>query len=390
MIYIAFFDVAWSAVLWAYSLGISDSLYPNFSTAFSLVATSFALIIGGYIFAALAYMSVSGQLPLKRKDWASLSSRHVAPDRVVAFAKWLFWGSVICVIGNVVTGGMPPILGIVGIKTEFYLTYGKFSGPLQPILTLLFLISPQLPARKWQITTKVYVLTIFTITILRGPMITMLFQAGLIWAFRQNWRSLRMLLNGFLWGALALLGLSTLMAGLYLLRGGTADALMNFFKIKLAYRDWPPGLIFMIMYACNPLSNLLWVMRAGAGGINGASAFATLIPRLIRGSAKVNTSDFPGTIDGVGTYMLPLYFGYGMAAVWIAQVILGVLAFIFSRTQVARRRPLLAALFVEQLVMSTFSDTFFALVSITEYMLILIYYHYCYDYDLSPPRINPG
>jgi hypothetical protein len=376
MIFIAIFAAAWSAVLWAYSFGISDSLYPNFSQLASIVIQNIALMFAGYLTAATVTRIV--ELLARARPTFRIEDFALDQRRVRAFLKVLFCLSVICVVGNLVTGGLPPIFGSFGFKTASYLQYGHFGGPLQPLMSIMFLTATYLDDRRSRYGVRAYVIAVLLITVLRGPIISMMLQFGFLWMFRQNWRSLRILLRAALPIVVVGVLLSLFMAALYSLRGGTTSALMSYFKIKLAYRDWSPGLIFIIMYACNPVSNFLWIVRANAAGIDGLSAYGLLVPHLFGGTnPRVVTADFPGTIDGVGTYMLPLYLGFGVPAIIVAQMILGVAAFILSRRSMLRQRPLYGALFAEQLTLSTFYDTFLDLVGMAAYVLVTAFYYFC-------------
>jgi hypothetical protein len=381
MIFILIYLASWLLVLGAYSIDISNYLYPDKGILISIIINNVIFMFVGFCFAKTFCFFVKKNYVTAPSHVGAAKEYTFDDDRISSFAKFLTIGVFVCVIGNIVTGGLPPIFRLFGLDVSYYLEYGKFSGPLQSFLAMLFLVSFKYKNKSNKYITRIFVLSIYAITVLRGPLLMVLLQSFFLWFFSVNFRQLKNVRNLFAAIFILLFVIIIFMSVFSTVRGELVVGILKYFRIKDDYMNWYPGIIIVIMYASIPSSNFLWIQNATVGGINGISAFNTLIPKIFRNPLRVDISDYSGTLDGVGTYMTSYYLGYGIQAIYILQFLLGIIAFVFSRKEMLDQRPLFAALFAEQLLLSTFFDTFTALVNVFEYVLFVMFYIYCLRSD---------
>lgn len=384
MPFLAAYLLIWGGCLALYPLHVSWSMNPHVDWLAGTIATSFAFMLCGYGAAAFFNEKIRNNGGVVR-EWLQDNTR------IQRFQAALIALSLLDLAIAIVMDGPPPGLGAFGLSTKFYLTYASgIIGPLAPLLNLLFLSAyyNERASTRWML--RAFVVFVFLLVALRGPLIMLLVQyaAMILIINRYRWRSwfvLRSTLLSFIAAAFVLVEIMDLGS---LLRGSTVSGAFAYLKIAKSFRAWPFGIVLVLLYATQPASSLLWMMQAGLGGAAGLSGLNQLIPRLFRGDQTIFFDAIPGVVDGVATYLAPLYLSLGWPGICAEHLFLGLLCYVFSRRTVMDQMPMFGALLLCQIVFSTFADLFLALTNLLEYGLIFLFYRVCFQRGFITPPLS--
>jgi oligosaccharide repeat unit polymerase len=375
--------LVWGGCLALYPLHVSWSMNPHVEWLAGVIAASFSFMVVGYCAAAFFSKKTRNQVAQSR-EWLQDDNRILRFQLVLVFLA-LFDLAIAIVID-----GAPPGLGAFGLSTKFYLTYASgIIGPLAPLLNLLFLSAyyNERPSTRWAL--RVFVVFVFLLVALRGPLIMLLFQyaAMILINNRHRWRSWLVLRAAILTSVAAGFVLVEIMDLGSLLRGSTISSAFTYLKIANTFRAWPFGVVLVLLYATQPASSFLWMMQADLAGAAGLSGLNQVIPRLFRGDQTLFIDAIPGVVDGVATYLAPIYLSLGWPGIFAEHLLLGLLCYVFSRKGVMDRMPMFGALLLCQIAFSTFADLFLALTNLLGYVLIFLFYRVCFQRGFFVPRL---
>jgi len=336
----------WIIILFLYSFGISYSFYPYWTTLLFLCIFCLSVFFSGYL--TIYILS-----KIKCRGDATVNVLHVKEGSVGKVDLLLFVLSAIVVIYNYYKFGLPPIVDVLGFESSNYHEYGKFRGVLTPILSSIFLISSFENKVYKNIFFKSYSLLVLICYINRGPLLMMVFQ----------WFALMVILKpqclkmSFRYCVAFLVFVTFAMQVLGEIRSGT-DVFLNYLQIKDSYHEWNIGILWIMSYVTQPVSNFLWISTSYNFDGWSCYSFYRILPAFMQ--PNVNGLEYlqgnSNIIDNVHFYLMYIFADYWWAGVILYNYVLGILAGIIEYSLIVFNNPLVYVIFLSAIALIFFVD----------------------------------
>ena len=358
------FLAIWVVMLGALELQVSWSTYPEHILGLTIFLVSVLAMLAGF---ALTRQTDDSDF---RPELQRYSIR-MAPLRKSVLI--LGGCSLLLVIYNYVSFGLPPIAGFFGLSTLDYQEYGRFKQALQPMVSALFLNS-LIESSKWRRWLwSVFALGIMLAYVLRGPLLMAMAQAVILWSIRSSASKRKIYFRALV---VLLIGLAMItIVGNY---RTSQDIFFSFMEIKPEFKSWPMALLWPITYISVPISNLCWIVH-GAHFTQPTLSF--LYPVLPSFWAPANPHEIALSdshiIDGVHTYLVNYYLDFSWFGIVAVNFGLGVLsAFLVNRERISRYL-LISPVFLSAMGLIFFWDFFIYLPTLGQLAIQAVVQKYC-------------
>jgi oligosaccharide repeat unit polymerase len=319
------FLAIWTVMLASVELQVSWSTYPERSVGLSVFFVSVVSMLLGYIACRHSVDSEAAEPALEH-----YVIRKAPLRKSVVILGVL---SLLLVVYNYVSFGLPPIAGFMGFSTLNYQEYGRFKQALQPMVAALFLNSLLDPSRRRRWLGSAFALGIMLAYVLRGPLLMAIGQAVILASLRSTVSKRTIYLRATVVLLVALMLINVI--GNF---RTSQQVFLDFMEIKPEFRSWPMALLWPITYVSVPFSNLCWIIH-GAHFTEPTLSF--LYPVLPSFWAPANPHDIPLSdshiIDGVHTYLANYFLDFSWFGIVAMNSALGMFSgFLVNRQRISR------------------------------------------------------
>jgi oligosaccharide repeat unit polymerase len=365
---LAVFGLTWGATAWLYDLHLSALLiYPT-----ELVLRVVAWIVIPFSLTVLVYLGLSSDrqrstIALGRQ--ASVFGTKLDRKLKIAFAVW----ASLTVIEIVISGGVP-ILWLFQGSSQTYADFGVASvhGFLNSLLLTIGLLEFSrfvLDEGKKHLVVPAVVVLWSLIAVTRNMLIVILLECALVWA----------MIRGITWKtvakALASLIVLILVFG-YI--GDVRTGSQTFLELAQPapnFPEWlPSGALWVYIYACTPINNLVNTVQTTAPLDNALFPNATslLFPSVVREAiyspetiSDALSGDLVAEAFNVSTAYVGPFQDYGMMGITLFSIVMGTLSAHYWR-DLSLRGSLIYAVLAQCLAISIFFNHLFYLPVITQ------------------------
>ena len=273
--------------------------------------------------------------------------------------------ALLIIFYNLYNSGLFPFFRIFNYDVVDYYEYGRFKGVLIPLLNVIGLLNIFEKRKLSNVICFIFVISIFILSLLRGPLILFLFQYFIISIiFKRNqlhpvFKAL--FLFSIFYG---------LMVGLGNIRTGNA-LFMSFFSIKPQYHDMNVGLLWIIMYLATPFSDLITTVQHQTDFLFGISTINDMMPAFIQ-FEPTEANPTLNFIDGPKTYLAPYFEDFGWIGIICANYIIALICFILKNDSRFYNNFLIVALLYSSVTFIFFTDYFFYFSTIVQFIISMI------------------
>jgi oligosaccharide repeat unit polymerase len=368
-------------MLAALELQVSWSTFPDRALGLAIFSVSvFAMLLG---FAAARRPDQTVGLP-----HANGYLIHTAPLRKAILI--LGVGSLVLVIYNYVSFGLPPVAAFFGLSTFDYQEYGRFKQLLQPMLSALFLNSLLESSRPRRWFWSVLSLGTMVAYVLRGPLLMALAQAVFLTSIRGGVSRRKIYIRA----AVAILVCLFLLNLIGNYRT-PQEIFLSSMEIKPEFVSWPMAALWPITYVSVPVSNLCWIIH---GSHFTEPTLSFLYPVLPSFWAPLTPHDAPLSdshiIDGVHTYLANYFLDFSWFGVLAANFGLGIISGFMVNRERLSRWLLISPIFLSAMAFIFFWDFFVYLPTLGELAIQAFVQKACIEpvrtaRSSGSPRIGP-
>jgi hypothetical protein len=373
------FFAIWALMLGALAFHITDVSYPAMDIPLTLFAVSSVAFLFGYALSVLVSKSIRYQP--QPMFWID-----VDVNRLRTSTSLMLLSIGIIVSANLFIDGLPPLFGLFSFDTATYFAYGRMKQVLFPLLTSVFVnavFEPSIPRR---IGLMLFSFVTLIVYVTRGHLIVSLSQMLIVLSMTSAMRKKNIYILG------ASITLATLAVATVLANARTPfEVYVDFLQIRQSYREYPPVFLWLTTYISIPISNMSWIIR-NYHFVRPSWSFAySLVPSFWTPNDpnKMLLESCDHIIDGVHTYLSEYYLDLSYAGIAAINVIIGIAAGYISARGISRSL-LVAAVFLNCIVLMYFYDAFSALSTIVNVGIQFMVMKYCLSPRPSAPVQQEG
>ncbi|XKH59407.1 oligosaccharide repeat unit polymerase [Halomonas sediminis] len=359
------FIAVWAIIAVSVSLRVSTSFQDDISPLYQLMGVSIAMYSIGFGLVALLGNTSRTRHCLTLHQVATVThqtQRFMWVILLLAFA---------IVALNLVTYGLPPFFGFLGVDTYNYLEYGRLKGILFALAAFIVLLSAY--ARPTLgLFMKAVGIGIFILYVSRGYIIFSLLGYFFLVLHLRNIRIGRMLLYGLLLVVLMVIIMEVV--GHY--RTGTASffAALN---IKPEFQQMNAGIVWLLAYISMPAINIIELTQHHTF-FAGKALYSAGMPAFMAVDTEVNSyfaSIIPNHYNTASGYLANVYLDFGWYGVALYNLLLGMAASAIHRFSA---NYLLKSIFLAATALMFFNDYFVYFTTFTMFALAVAAHRYLY------------
>jgi oligosaccharide repeat unit polymerase len=369
------FIAIWMVMLGSLEFHISDVTYPNMDIAFLLFLGSCISFLMGYVLVRLVY---------QRSKWRKRlnGGYEINITRLRRFIFILSCIASVIILLNLLSSGLPPLLGFFGFSTESYTAYGRFKQLLFPILMTVFVDSFLDTSNLRKILYGSFAFLCMLCYVARGAMMLMLFQALIVFSIRTSISKKKIYLIS-IFGALAAAFFVDIVGS-----NRTGDQLLFLgMQIRAQAQTWPTIYIWIISYISAPISNLCWFVDFVHFQQPTLSFLYPLLPAFWTPvNPHLDVILTPHIIDGVHTYLASYYLDLSYPGIFMINFCLGVASGYMSMGRRIGKMFLTCSVFLASLGFIFFWDFFVYLPTVIQFLIQM----FAQKYIIRQLKHRPG